>query len=248
MLRRRVLAFAFGLVLAAAAAGTGPVRADDNEEKAVFTPPLRPELAIGRSDEYDYDPPVPGTYALPPLMGAGDGRILASEGKTQELHDILKGRISVLSFIYTRCADPTACPYATGALWEIHRVTRKDTELAESMQLITFSFDPEHDTPTVMENYGKGLRAGGTGADWLFLTTEDREQLTPILDAYRVRVDRKKNPDDPLGPLNHLLRVFLIDREAQVRNIYSFGLLDPRLVVTDVRTLLLEEQSETSME
>jgi cytochrome oxidase Cu insertion factor (SCO1/SenC/PrrC family) len=39
---------------------------------------------------------------------------------------------------------------------------------------------------------------------------------------------------------NHTLRVFLIDRDGNIRNIYSSGTLDPRLVLADVRTLMLE--------
>jgi protein SCO1 len=42
--------------------------------------------------------------------------------------------------------------------------------------------------------------------------------------------------------LYHILRVFLIDREGRIRNIYSSATLDPRLVLADVKTLLLEEK------
>jgi cytochrome oxidase Cu insertion factor (SCO1/SenC/PrrC family) len=72
------------------------------------------------------------------------------------------------------------------------------------------------------------------------------KNLNPILETYGQRVDRKKNPDDPLGPLSHLVRVYLIDRDKMIRNIYSFGLLDPRLLLADVRTLLLEEKRALS--
>ena len=34
--------------------------------------------------------------------------------------------------------------------------------------------------------------------------------------------------------------MYLIDGQKRVRNIYSYGLLDPRLVMTDLRTLLME--------
>jgi hypothetical protein len=57
-------------------------------------------------------------------------------------------------------------------------------------------------------------------------------------------VDKKRNPNDPTGPLNHTLRVFLIDREGRIRNIYSSGTLDSRLVLADVRTLMLEVEVE----
>ena len=53
-------------------------------------------------------------------------------------------------------------------------------------------------------------------------------------------MDKKNNPLDPTGPLNHTLRVFLIDRAGNIRNIYSSGTLDLRLVLADVRTLMME--------
>ena len=46
-------------------------------------------------------------------------------------------------------------------------------------------------------------------------------------------------PGSTSGPYNHPLRVYLIDGQKQIRNIYSYGLLDPRLVMTDVRTLMM---------
>jgi protein SCO1 len=48
--------------------------------------------------------------------------------------------------------------------------------------------------------------------------------------------------EGPHGRIAHQLRVYLIDRQRQVRNIYNLDFLDPRLVITDVQTLLLEEQ------
>jgi cytochrome oxidase Cu insertion factor (SCO1/SenC/PrrC family) len=202
----------------------------------------RPELDLGRSAEYDYDPPVPGTYELPALKPAGDGPVLNLSGQRNMLRKVLEGRITLLSFIYTRCADPTACPYATGVLYKVHAVSELDPILARNLRLVTFSFDPEHDTPQVLSSYTRALRKE-TGAEWLFLTTESSAELAPILQAFGQPVDRKKNPADPLGPYNHLLRVYLIDREGTIRNIYSSGMLDPRVVVTDVRTLLLEERA-----
>jgi protein SCO1 len=72
------------------------------------------------------------------------------------------------------------------------------------------------------------------------LTTSGKDALRPILEAYDQPIGRKPDPDDPLGPLAHQLRVFLIDGKGEVRNIYSVGFLDPRLVMTDVRTVLTE--------
>ncbi len=200
----------------------------------------RPELSIGRSAEYDYDPPVPGSYTLPVIGAAGDGDVLTAEGEQARLRDIVRGQVTILSFIYTRCADPRACPMATGALFQVHGISLDDPEIARGLRLVTFSFDPEHDTPSVMADYAGMTRPGGLGSEWWFLTTRSKAELNPILAAYSQRVDPKKNPLDPLGPFYHVVRVYLIDRNGMVRNIYSYGLLDPRMVLTDVRTLLME--------
>ena len=242
----RIVPAVLGIALVAAlTCGTFVFLGGFSERRPADSDPVfgeRPELGLGRSADYDYDPPAPGSYQLPVIKPAGDGSVVGTDGQSLRFRDVLEGRITVLSFIYTRCADPSACPYATGVLYDLHRVSQQDPLIAESLRLITFSFDPEHDTPRVMSDYGNALRHGA-GSEWLFLTTRDRTDLEPILRAYGQQITPKKNPDDPLGPYSHMLRVYLVDRRGTVRNIYSTGLLDPRLVVTDVRTLLLEEQA-----
>jgi cytochrome oxidase Cu insertion factor (SCO1/SenC/PrrC family) len=198
---------------------------------------------LPRSSDYDYETPAPGSYTLPAVKPAADGDVLDSQGRPLRLRDLTRGRVTVLSFIYTRCAAAKACPYATGVLLELHRVSSEDAALANGMRLVSMSFDPDTDTPERMAAYAMMAEGRSFAAQWHFLTTRSQEQLKPILDAYGQAVDRKKNPLDPTGPLNHTLRVFLIDREGSIRNIYSADTLDPRLVLADVRTLLLESTS-----
>ena len=200
----------------------------------------RPELAIGRTADYDYEPPAPGSYALPPIKAAADGRVLDEAGAERSLRALLDGRLTVMAFIYTRCGD--ICPLATMLLHELHGIAAEDPALRDALQLVTISFDPEYDTPEVMAMHAQALRRPGEAARWRFLTTTDQTALRPILDAYGQPIGPKADPGDPLGPLAHQLRIFLVDRGGQVRNIYSVGFMDPRLVITDVRTLLLEER------
>jgi cytochrome oxidase Cu insertion factor (SCO1/SenC/PrrC family) len=199
----------------------------------------RPELSLGRTAEYDYDVPAPGTYTLPVLKPAADGVVLGSDGKPTRLHDLADGRITILSFIYTRCSDPRACLRASGVLQQLQQLTRTEPALASNVLLLSLSFDPAHDTPEVMSRYGSVFDQKQGGAEWLFLTTESPAHLAPLLERYGQQVDPAK-PGSATGPYNHLLRVYLIDGQKRIRNIYSFGLLDPRLVMTDVRTLLME--------
>ena len=197
--------------------------------------------AESHDSDYDYYPPKPGTYSLPIIKPAADGAILDATGKAISLRDLTRGRITVLSFIYTRCAAPKACPYATGILSQLHDESEKDAALAKNMRLISISFDPEYDTPQRLATYSGNVREEKSGCEWRFVTAKSRSELEPILAGYDQAVDKRPNEFDPQGPLYHTLRVFLIDPEGRIRNIYSSGTLDPRLVLADVKTLLLEE-------
>ncbi len=191
---------------------------------------------------YDYDPPVAGSYALPVIKMAPNGAILDSTGQALNLSELTHGRITVLSFIYTRCAAPRACPYATGVLYDLHALSADDQGLANNTRLVSLSFDPDYDTPQRLASYSEAMRERTSGCEWRFITTRSRAELDAILNGYGQAVDKRSNPNDPQGPLYHILRVFLIDREGYIRNIYSSATLDPRLILADVKTLLMEEK------
>lgn len=229
--------FLVGVLLLSAACAPSP---NDKPARSASSPQMRPELALPRTAEYDYDVPEPGSYQLPVIQLAADGEVLAEHSKPRHLRELFRDRVTVLSFIYTRCGDPKACPRATGVLYQLHQLTMRDPALADNLRLLTFSFDPDHDTPQVMANYGQGFQSQERSADWQFLTTRSTQQLAPILQTYGQRVDRKKDPSDPSGPLYHNLRVFLIDQQGRIRNIYSQNLLDPRLLMADIRSLLMQ--------
>jgi protein SCO1 len=194
-----------------------------------------------RDREHDYDAPAPGSYNLPVIKVAADGAVIESNGKALNLRDVIRGRVTVLSFIYTRCAAPNACPYATNIMSQLHHLSVEDSALAKNMRLVSMSFDPDYDTPHRLAEYAEAMRNENSGCEWNFATAKSRTDLESILNAYGQAVDKRQNPADPQGPLYHILRVFLIDRDGRIRNIYSSGTLDVRLVLADVKTLLLEE-------
>lgn len=202
--------------------------------------------ASGRTSEYDYDAPEPGTYTLPIIRTAADGALLDSTGQSVRLAELTRGRVTVMSFIYTRCAAAKACPYATGVLMQLHRESAADEALAKQLRLVSLSFDPANDTPGRMASMARLATQHPSAASWHFVTTRSPAELKPVLSAYGQAVDKKKNPADPTGPLNHTLRVFLIDPAGNIRNIYSSGTLDPRLVLADIHTLILEGEHRGS--
>lgn len=194
--------------------------------------PLAPGYA-----ELPFKPAVPGSYAMPVIGPAADGEVLTSDGKLKHLRELMGGKLVLLSFIYAACSDVNGCPLATQVLHKISRQLQKQPELADKLRLLTLSFNPVHDTPEMMRHYGEGFKPGGF--DWQFLTTRDESALQPILDGYQQNV--QKIYDDQgrfTGTFSHLLRVYLIDTDKNIRNIYSVDFLHADTVINDVKNLL----------
>jgi cytochrome c peroxidase len=202
--------------------------------------PQPPVLAPGYG-ALDYEPPPPGSYRLPPLGEAADGEVLDEQGRRRRLHGLFADRVVVLSFIYTSCSDVNGCPLSTAVLYRIKQAMDRDPGLAERLRLISLSFDPVHDTPQVMRAYGANFAQHDDRGRWLFLTASSEQALAPILEGYGQAVQKVHDDHGEVGgDYSHILRVFLIDPELRVRNIYSVAFLHADLILNDVRTLLLE--------
>ncbi len=191
-----------------------------------------------------YEIPGVGSYQLPKLGFAGDGEVLDTNQQSLRLHDLFSDRIVLLSFIYTSCSDPEGCPLASAVMLRIKQELDQNPSLNQQIRLLSLSFDPNRDTPTHLANYAKGFQTNGPG-DWQFLTTQSNEQLDPILEAYQQSVlpDLDSNGNSS-GNFSHILRVFLIDRQQRIRNIYSASFLNPDLLLTDLQTLLAPDNQQ----
>ena len=202
----------------------------------------RPEILAPGWGILNYQAPVPGTYRLPPIMRAVDGRVLLEDATSANLFDLMGDRFVLLSFVYTRCDDVNGCPLAKAVFHLVRSRLKERPKLAGAARLISMSFDPDNDTPEVMRAYGPQEDDGGV--EWMLLTTRDRSDLDPILDGYGQYTLREYDHNGVYtGEFAHLLRVFLIDRERRVRNIYSTGFLHPDILMNDLETLLLESRS-----
>ncbi len=176
-------------------------------------------------------PPVPGSYRLPCIESAADGKVVTSQGAPTTLHRLYAGKIAVLSLIYTACSDSKGCPWATFMLSQTAKRLDADPRIAARVRFVSLSFDAARDTPEVMARYGKPF---SRDIDWAFVTTRSPEALAPILTSY----DQRLMPDPgAAGGFAHLLRVFLIDEGGYVRNTYSASFLDPVLLANDITTL-----------
>ena len=193
-----------------------------------------------------FTPPAAGSYRLPPIQTAPEGEVLDLGGRALRLSTLTRGRITLLGLVYTRCADPGACPRATWAFSTVRAMLREDPALGARVRLVTLSFDPVHDTPAMLARFAAQVRTGH-GAEWRFVTARSPEALAPILEGFgqdlRVAADSAAVPGTE--EFTHTLKAFLIDPAGQVREIYSSAYLMPQMIVNDMRTLDLERSYST---
>jgi len=229
---RRLIAAVAGVALLVGSAGATesarpahpPVGAADTS----YTYTVGPFVA-------EYEAPPPGTYALPVIERLDDHPLVDSAGTATTLAALKGGRLAVVAFVYTTCSEATGCPLAEAIMQRLDRRLADDAALARRVRLLTISFDPSRDTPARMA----AIRAAfGPQTDWAFLTTASETDLTPILTDFGQPVAKLNYEDGTwTGLYRHVLKVFLLDEQNRVRNIYSTGLLNPDLVMNDLRTL-----------
>jgi protein SCO1/2 len=208
--------------------------ADDNKSK---------EIAEQVGVIMDFNPHPPGSYKLYEIKSAPDGKVLDIHGKARSLSEFTGGKVTLLSFIYSSCADPAGCPYAYLVFHNLQSRLQALPALKGKVRLVSVSFDPEHDTPEVLTLYAGDNAHGNHDVQWDFLTTASLSDLVPILDAYGQDVYVGVDPvtQKPINAKSHVLKVFLIDRNHVIREIYTTSYLGLDVVYNDILTLLMEE-------
>jgi cytochrome oxidase Cu insertion factor (SCO1/SenC/PrrC family) len=192
----------------------------------------------------DYVPPPAGSYALHVIERAPEGEVLGADGKRHRLSEYTLGRVTLLSLIYTYCTEPTGCALAYETGVELKQRIVADKRLHGRAQFVSLSFDPLNDTHQSMQAYGgKYARADGP-LPWHFLTTRSMRQLQPILEGFGQDIEVERDARGrATRTISHMLKLFLIDREGRVREIYSTAFLHPEAMLNDIRTLVMEEDA-----
>lgn len=178
-----------------------------------------------------FEAPAAGSYELPPIQRVGEHELLDEGGEPAPVLRWAPNEAALVSFVYLSCPD--SCPTATATLAALDAALAERPALGRRVRLVTVSFDPARDTPERMAALRRGLSPRGR---WDFATAASDRALAPILDDFGQ--DALPLTDDAAERIAHVLKVFLVDGEGQVRNIYSTGFLDLRLLLADLETVL----------
>jgi protein SCO1/2 len=175
--------------------------------------------------------PIPAH--LEPISPVPDFQFTDQSGKPFGLAD-LKGKIWVANFIFTRCKGP--CPITVLRMQDLNTKLKK---VRGNVELVTFTVDPEYDTPEILKTFSEPL--GADPASWKFLTgTPDAIQKIVVTGLLQPLA---KEPD---GTPAHSSRIVLVDGKGWLRG-YHDG-LDPEAVqklMVDIGELLRENPPAT---
>lgn len=186
-----------------------------------------------------YELPAAGSYELPGIDRVADHVLLGSDGSPAPLLELDEGTCAVVSFVYLSCTDAAGCPLSLATLQRLDRALAKSPELGRRVRMATVSFDPGRDRPEQMARARGHLAPRG---DWRFLTASNPAQLRPVLEDFgQDAVPLFTDAGERSGVMRHVVKVFLVDDAGTVRNIYSTGFLDHRILLRDIETLLLVE-------
>ena len=148
-------------------------------------------------------------------------RLISQTGEPFEGRS-LEGKIWVADFIFTHCTG--SCPRMTS---QMTRVQAAVSEFSD-VRLVSFSVDPQRDTPEVMNEYARRYHA--QPGLWYFLTGDQK-----TLDALDRRSFMLGNVD---GSLEHSTRFVLVVRHGQIRGYYGAAQDDPTpALIVDIRRL-----------
>jgi protein SCO1 len=151
---------------------------------------------------------------LPVLGELPDFSLINQEGSVIQKADLL-GKAWIANFVFTRCGD--VCPM----------LTKKMSSLQASfpymertnLRLVTFTVDPENDSPSSLKSYGK---AYGAQEGWIFLTGPLQDVERTIVEGFKLTMGEAPPDTDAFG-IMHGDKFVLVDKRFQIRGYYSMS-------------------------
>ncbi len=165
-------------------------------------------------------PPAQGANSLhmpAPGEGVPDFALTDQDGRSISLSQY-RGKVVFVTFIYTRCPFPDFCPRMSGNFDEIYKQLGQNPSLARA-QLLSISFDPEHDTPKVLREYGFSVAHTHDAAlfrRWQFAAPRAAD-LPKIADFFALTVQ----PEG--GLITHNLSTAVIGTDGKIVKWYHGG-------------------------
>jgi protein SCO1/2 len=201
------------------------------QDDAGYRDPQLDNIVVIAQARPDYKPAV--EYHVPQ---AGDSvpdfHFLNQSGKTIDLAQF-KGKVLLVTFIYTRCPLADYCPRMSRNFADIDKALQADPTIYPTTHLLSISFDPAYDTPKVLRSYGgayTGRYTKETFDHWDFAAPSEKD-LPAVTQFFNVGV----TPGDSPATLTHSLSTVIIGKDGKVAAWYPTNDWKPEEVLAEVK-------------
>jgi protein SCO1/2 len=153
-----------------------------------------------------------------------------------------KGKVLLVTFIYTRCRFLDYCPRVSRNFANIYAAIRSDPALNSKTRLLSISFDPSHDTPKILRQYAASfVPSTGTGPfdRWEFATVQPNEldRIGSFFGVYR---------DSAQDPITHSLSTSVISADGTIYKWYEDNNWKPADLIEDATQMLTRENEAST--
>ncbi len=165
-------------------------------------------IAIRQSD-------TPAPSVRPPSLAEAIADITFTNELGHAVHwSQFKGEAVAFTFFFTRCPLPEYCPRLSKNFAETSRRLKAMTNAPANWRLLSISFDPEFDKPSVMRVYGSYYQADSN--HWNFLATSP-SNTARFASLFGLNY-RSEN-----GTINHDFRTVVIDAIGRIQAAWPMG-------------------------
>lgn len=163
-----------------------------------------------------------GAALCPPVWSQPDGSLQIGQtcpnftltnqaGKQVDLKQF-KGKVVVVTFLYTSCPFPEKCPMLAAKLKKLRDTLTQVEELRDRFHLLSITLDPKRDTPDALKAYAHGMDADTN--NWTFLTGKPAT-ITKVAALFGMVYYTDK------GVIDHNMRTGVLDGQQKLRLMLS---------------------------
>ena len=166
-------------------------------------------------------------HTIPPFRYLNQDSVWVDETK-------IKGKIYLADFFFTSC--PSICPKMTS---QLKRLQAKTKDIQNSYHILSFSIDPDRDTPTQFKRYITQFNLDIS--NWDLLTGNEAETHRLGVEGFIVHARRDENVQ---GGFAHSPSIVLVDKQSRIRGLYDgTSTEEMNQAEKDLRELIHEDES-----
>ena len=149
-----------------------------------------------------------------PTYGTVPAFALTDQAGKPFTRDSLKGTPWVAAFVFTRC--PTACPRVTRTMRQLQL---EAAQRNARFRLVSFSVDPDFDTPAVLRRYADEYQADL--GSWSFVTGNADVIQKTAEQGLKIAAEGRADPTKANFGINHGTQLVLVDGQGNIRGYYA---------------------------